>query len=88
MPTNDIDYNHGTYLTNHMGSISHHITPLVVHSLGGGDTHTHTHKHTCIQIFADRSNSKKPGWRVPGLKMFFTYGSSVNSYNIPDIFLF
>ena len=26
-----------------MGSISHHITPLVINSLGGGHTHTHTH---------------------------------------------
>ena len=42
-----------------MGSISHHITPLVINSLGGGHTHTHT--------FADRSNSKKPG--APGLKI-------------------
>ena len=31
---------HITYLTNRMGSISHHITPLVINSLGGGDTHT------------------------------------------------
>ena len=45
-----------------MGSISHHITPLVIDSLGA-DTHihTHTHTHTHIQKFADRSNTKKPG---------------------------
>ena len=48
---------HRTYLTNCMGFISHHITPLVINSLGGG----HTCKHTRIQTFADRSNSKKPG---------------------------
>ena len=29
-----------------MGSISHHITPLVINSLGGGHTHTRTHMHT------------------------------------------
>ena len=29
-----------------MGSISHHITPLVIDSLGGGQTHTQTHTHT------------------------------------------
>ena len=61
-----------------MGSISHHITPLVISSLKGGHTHTckhtHTHTHTRIQTFADRSNSKKPGtlacgWRAPGLKI-------------------
>ena len=28
-----------------MGSISHHIMPLVVHSLGGGHTHTHARKY-------------------------------------------
>ena len=46
---------HRTYLTNRLGSISHHITPLVINSLRGGHTNTHT------QTFADRSNSKKPG---------------------------
>jgi len=30
-----------TCLTNHKGSISHHITPLVINSLRGGHTHTH-----------------------------------------------
>ena len=34
-----------TYSTNHMGSISHHITPLVINSLRA---HTHTHTHTNI----------------------------------------
>ena len=49
-----------------MGSISHHITPLVINSLRA-DTHanTHTHTHTHIQTFMDRSNSKKPGARQP-----------------------
>ena len=66
MPTNDTDYSCHTkaivlsYLTNHMGSISHHIMPIVISSLGGGQTdrhtrtharthahaHTHTHIHT------------------------------------------
>jgi len=31
-----------TCLANHKGSISHHITPLVINSLGGGHTHTHS----------------------------------------------
>jgi len=39
-----------TCLTNHKGSISHPIIPLVINSLEGGDTHTHTGK----------SNFKKP----------------------------
>ena len=38
---------HRTYLTNRMGSISHHITPLVINSLGGGHTHTHASTHAC-----------------------------------------
>ena len=33
-------------LANHIGSILHHITPLVINSLRGGDTHTHA--HACI----------------------------------------
>ena len=41
-----------------MGSISYHITPLVINSIGGGATHT------------DISNSKKPG-AAPGLKIRF-----------------
>ena len=48
-----------------MGSISHHITSLVINSLGGG--HTHTHTYIYILKFLDRSNSKKPG--RPGLIM-------------------
>ena len=47
-----------------MESKSHHITLLVIYSLGGG--HTHTSKHTRIQTFADESNSKKPGTLVCG----------------------
>ena len=35
---------HRTYSTNRMGSISHHITPLVINSLGGGHTHKHTYR--------------------------------------------
>ena len=52
-PINDNNYNcHNKYnsyrtcLTNHMGSISRHITPLVTNSLGDGYTQTHTHTHT------------------------------------------
>ena len=50
-----------------MGCILHHITPLVINSLGGRHTHTHTNTHTDNR---GQSNSKKPGcgWRVPGLK--------------------
>ena len=37
---------HRTYLTNCMGSISHHITPLVINSLRGGHTHTQAYRHS------------------------------------------
>ena len=61
MPTNDTDYgchlkSHRTYSTN---SVSRHIMPLVINSLGG------SHIHTCTQTFAGRSDSKKPGARWP-----------------------
>ena len=48
-PINDNNYSchiHNscrTCLTNHMGSISRHIMPLVINSLGGGHTHINTH---------------------------------------------
>ena len=47
-----------------MKSISGHIMPLVINSLGSGDTHinihTSTHIHTHIQTSA-QNNVKKPG---------------------------
>ena len=53
----------------HIKSISHHITPLVINSFRGGhtpNTQIHTRKHTCIETFVDRSNSKKPGASAAG----------------------
>ena len=41
-----------------MGSISCHITPLVINSPGSGHTHTQTHTHTDDP---HRINLKKPG---------------------------
>ena len=55
-PTNDTDYhcykNCRGCLIKHMGSISHHIMPLVNSSLRGEPTHTHarTHTHTHIHL--------------------------------------
>jgi len=49
-----------TCLINHKGSISHHIMPLVINSLG---TDTHTHTHTSIH-----HRQKQFGQHVPGLK--------------------
>ena len=37
-----------------MESISHHIMPLVINSLGGGGTHTHTHTHTNTHAYFRR----------------------------------
>jgi len=45
-----------TCLTNHKDSISHHITWLVINSLGGRHTHTHTHTHTHYTPNPDISN--------------------------------
>ena len=51
-PINDNNYSCHNYnccrtcLTNRMESISCHITPLVINSLGSGHTHTHTHTQT------------------------------------------
>ena len=48
------------HVTNYVGSKVVgflRITKFVINSLGGG----HTNTHTCIQTFADRNNSKKPG---------------------------
>ena len=54
-----------------MGSISRHITPIVINSLGGGHTHTYANTHTDDP---HRINCKKPGvcQRVPGLKILQT----------------
>ena len=54
-----------------MGSISRHITPLVIMSLEDGHTHTHTHTHKHTYRCPHRNNFKKPGTAgVPGLKIY------------------
>ena len=51
-----------------MGSISPHITPLVINSLGCGytQTHTHTDVHTETILATRRALA---GWHMPGLKI-------------------
>ena len=59
-----------------MGSILHHITPLLINSLGGG--HTHENTHTCKHTHAYRHLRTEAilrkqalvacGWLVSGLK--------------------
>ena len=44
-----------------MESISHHIMPLVINTLGGGHTNTHTHTYR----HPHRNNLKKPAMRQP-----------------------
>ena len=58
-----------TCLTNHTQSISHHITPLVINSIGA-DTQTDRQTHTHI---ATDAWTKKPG--APVLKMNSLYWS-------------
>ena len=57
---------HKIYLTNHMGSISRHITPLVIQSLGGRQTHTHINMQTFVDVPACSQ-------RTPGLTIHKNY---------------
>ena len=43
-----------------MGSVSRHITPLVINSLGGGHTRKHTHILT-IRTGSTLRNQARPG---------------------------
>ena len=52
-----------TCLANHTRSISHHITPLVIHSLGGGHTDTQTHTHAYIRTEVISINQARAGLR-------------------------
>jgi len=51
-----------TCLTNHKGSISHHIMLLVINSLGGG--HTHTSIQTSWKKTISRKQSHAGLWLV------------------------
>ena len=52
-----------------MGSISHHITPLVINSLGGGHTHTYTHRRQNQFLETRRAlRALACSQHVPGLK--------------------
>ena len=69
-----------------MGSISCHITPIVINSLGGGHTHTHkythththTHAHTHTNTYTEVRietilKNEACGRRVPGLKTYSSW---------------
>jgi len=51
-----------TCLTNHKSSISHHITPLVINSLGGKRTHTQTYSHCGQKQFQETSCGPARVW--------------------------
>jgi len=57
-----------TCLTNHKSSISHHITPLVINSLGGRHTHTHAYRHHGQKQFQETSRMPAFGQCTLGLK--------------------
>jgi len=71
-----------TCLTNHKGSISHHIMPLVFNSLGGGHTHTHTHIHCGQKQFQETSHASTKCWCTLGLNTP-TYTHEHNIINPP-----
>ena len=58
---------HNTCLTNHTGSIAHHIKPLVINALRGWDTHTHAHAHTHTRIVTNMQTKQFQETRHTGL---------------------
>jgi len=56
-----------TCLTNHKGSISHHIMPLVINSLRGRHTHTHIYSHRRQKQFHETSCVLAFGQHAPSL---------------------
>jgi len=58
-----------TCLTNHKGSISHHIMPLVINSLGGRHTHTHAYSHCGQKQLQETNCVLAECWCLPGLKI-------------------
>jgi len=53
------------FLTNHKGSISHHITLLVINSLGGGQSYT-AYSHHGQKQFQETSCAPAFGQHTPG----------------------
>ena len=52
-----------------MGSILRHITPLVINSLGAGDTNTHTRARTRTETILRNQTHAGCCQRAPGLKI-------------------
>jgi len=55
-----------TCLTNHKGSMSYYITPLVINSLGG--THTQAYRNCGQKQFQETSRAPANSQCAPGLK--------------------
>jgi len=58
-----------TCLTNHQGSISHHIMPLIINS-PGVDTQAHTHTHI-LTLRTKAISRNHAGMRWPRVLIFF-----------------
>jgi len=63
-----------TCLTNHKGSVSDYIKPVVINSFRGGNTNTHTntraYSHHGQKQFQETSHALAKGWHAPGLKTY------------------
>ena len=66
---------HKTCLTNHIWSISHHITPLVINALGAEtQTHTHIRMREPKQFQESRyARARSCGLHVPGIKRYLLW---------------
>ena len=93
-PTIDTDcschiYSLRTYLTNRMGFISHHITPLVINSLGGGHIHTRILSRTEAILRNQACASRRPvrAWFKNNclLKFFVVEGSTLKGCRRTEI---
>ena len=70
-----------------MGSISSHITPIVINSLLGGHTHTNTHKKLPMSV---QKQFKKTGAlacsrRSPGSKKSFIKETGIKSEKVSKL---
>ena len=63
-----------------MGSKSHHITPLVINSLGGGHTHTHAYIRTETIL---RNQARAWFKNIANPKIQYNYS---NNNCIPELF--
>ena len=65
-----------TCLTNHMGFISCHITPLVINGLRGGHTHKHAHTHIRTETIL-RNQAPMRAWFNKTFSEFLNHYSTI-----------